>query len=48
MVFAVVAVALLWKRVVRTGVPFADNAKPVGMIALLVAESIGANVYVRA
>eukprot|EP00775_Hariotina_reticulata_P003840 gene3840-4097_t len=40
MVFAVVALALIWKRIVRTGVPVSQNALPLSLIGLLVASCI--------
>jgi hypothetical protein len=41
MVFAVVALALIWKRVVKPNAPFAENAKPMTLILLLLASCIG-------
>jgi hypothetical protein len=41
MVFAVVAVALIWKRIVRNGVPASQNALPLALIFLLVGACIG-------
>lgn len=41
MVFAVVALALIWKRVVKPNAPFAENAKPITITLLLVASCIG-------
>lgn len=41
MVFGVVAVALIWKRVVKRGAPLGVNAKPLGMLFLITAASVG-------
>ena len=41
MVFAVVALALIWKRIVRAHAPFSENTKPMVLIALLVSSCIG-------
>lgn len=37
LVFAVVSLALLWKRVIKRGAGLAGNAKPVGLILLITA-----------
>jgi len=41
MVFAVVALALIWKRVVKPHTPLSENAKPLALIALLTSACIG-------
>lgn len=41
MVFAVVALALIWKRVVKPHTPVSENAKPLALIALLTSSCIG-------
>jgi hypothetical protein len=41
MVFAIVALALIWKRVVKPNAPFAQNAKPMALIFLLTGVCVG-------
>lgn len=41
MVFAVVAVALIWKRIVKPRATFFENAKPLALIFLLCSTCIG-------
>jgi drug/metabolite transporter superfamily protein YnfA len=41
MVFAVVALALIWKRVVKQNAPTSENAKPLALICLLTCACIG-------
>lgn len=41
MVFAIVAVALIWKRVVKPNAPLKENAKPMALIFLLVGVCVG-------
>jgi tetrahydromethanopterin S-methyltransferase subunit E len=41
LVFGVVALALIWKRIVRPKHSFADNAKPFALMAVLTGCCIG-------
>jgi formate-dependent nitrite reductase membrane component NrfD len=41
MVFAVVALALIWKRIVKQNAPLRENAKPLALICLLTCVCIG-------